>query len=208
MVSMARPKNQTVRRQQLVGAAESVIAERGLVGLRVKDVADRAGLSPGLVSYYYPDLDGLVIDVHEHGVERFYWARMRSVEGAGDARQALRALVSGGIPDGPEDPLCRMLYELHLHASRDRTHALLMTGLFDREVSVYSTVLQQGHDRGELDLQAAASVVATNAVALEDAYGLHIIARNSRVDPQRARELILGYLSCATATELAERVEA
>ena len=46
--------------------------------------------------------------------------------------------------------------------------------------------------------------VASNAVALEDAFGLHVVARNRRLDTSRARELLLGYLSDATGADLRE----
>lgn len=201
---MARPKEQAARRRELVGAAGRAIVARGVRGLRVKDVAGEAGISPGLVSYYYPALDELLVDVHAHSVDRFYWARMRQLEGVPTAAGRLRALAEGGLPSGPDDELCRTLYELHLHATHDRTHAALMTSLFDREVSLYAMVLQQGHDDGELVLVAPAVDVATNAVALEDAYGLHVVARNSRVDVDRARSLLLGYLSTATGVDLGD----
>jgi AcrR family transcriptional regulator len=204
MSLMARPKEQAARRQELVAAAGRAIVERGVRGLRVKDVAAEAGISAGLVSYYYPDLGDLLVDVHEHSVDRFYWSRMRQVEGVPDSPGRLRALAGGGLPSGPDDELCLTLYELHLHAARDRTHAALMTSLFDREVSLYVMVLQQGAAAGELVLAAPALDVATNAVALEDAYGLHIVARNTRVDPGRARSLLLSYLSEATGVDLGD----
>ncbi|NUR06860.1 MAG: TetR family transcriptional regulator [Nocardioidaceae bacterium] len=204
MALMARPKEQAARRQELVAAAGRVIVQRGVRGLRVKDVAAQAGISAGLVSYYYPDLGDLLVDVHEHSVDRFYWSRMRLVEGVPDAPGRLRALAAGGLPSGPDDELCLTLYELHLHAARDRTHAALMTSLFDREVSLYAMVLQQGAAAGELHLAAPALDVATNAVALEDAYGLHVVARNSRVDAGRARSLLLSYLAQATGVDLGD----
>ena len=206
MSLMARPKEQAARRQELVAAAGRAIVERGVRGLRVKDVAAEAGISAGLVSYYYPDLGDLLVDVHEHSVDRFYWSRMSQVEGVADSRGRLRALAGGGLPSGPDDELCLTLYELHLHAARDRTHAALMTSLFDREVSLYVMVLQQGAAAGELVLAAPALDVATNAVALEDAYGLHIVARNTRVDPGRARTLLLSYLSEATGADLGDEL--
>ena len=62
-----------------------------------------------------------------------------------------------------------------------------MTSLWDREVSLYAMVLQEGQDRGEFTLRLPAMDVASYAVALEDAFGLHIVARNRRLDTARAR---------------------
>ena len=47
-----RRKNQGERREQLARAAREVLLERGAVGVRVKDVADRAGLAASSVRNY------------------------------------------------------------------------------------------------------------------------------------------------------------
>ena len=57
-----RRKDQTARRRQIVDAARQVLLERGAVGVRVKDIAERAGLAPSSLLYYYPQLDGLLLD--------------------------------------------------------------------------------------------------------------------------------------------------
>ncbi len=194
---MARPKEQTARRSEIIAAARRAIAARGLAGLRIKDVAQEAGLSPGSVSYYYRDFEDLLAEVHQDAVDRFYWQRLHAIEAVADPAGQLIALVKAGVPAGGDDPTCRVLYELHVHAARNRTHAVLMTALFDREVSLYRQVLRT------LPLDAgAADTVAANAVALEDAYGLHIVGRNAHVTPETARANILAYLTSATGVTL------
>ena len=76
---MGRKKEQTARRQELREAAGRAIAARGVPHLRITDVAAEAGISEGLVRYYYPDLDDLLLDLHQHSVDRFYWARLQAV---------------------------------------------------------------------------------------------------------------------------------
>ena len=49
----ARPKLTQKRRTQMLEAAAEVIGERGLCDTRIADVAKRAGLSPGVVVYYF-----------------------------------------------------------------------------------------------------------------------------------------------------------
>ncbi len=194
---MARPKEQTARRGEIIAAAQRAIVARGLAGLRIKDVAQEAGLSPGSVSYYYRDFDDLLTDVHQDAVDRFYWQRLRAIEAVEEPAGQLIALVRAGVPADAEDPTCRVLYELHVHAARNRTHAVLMTALYDREVSLYRQVL-----RALLPDPADADPVAANAVALEDAYGLHIVGRNAHVTPESARDHILAYLTLATGVPL------
>jgi AcrR family transcriptional regulator len=48
------------RRSQILGAAARRIARDGVRGLRVTDVADEAGVSPGLLYYHFTDRSGLL----------------------------------------------------------------------------------------------------------------------------------------------------
>ena len=48
------------RRDAILRASATAIAERGVRGLRVNDVAEVAGVSPGLLYYYFKDRIGLL----------------------------------------------------------------------------------------------------------------------------------------------------
>ncbi|WP_405480212.1 TetR/AcrR family transcriptional regulator [Streptomyces sp. NBC_00009] len=193
-----RPKNQTARREALVDAAGRAIAERGLEGLRIKDIAAEAGMSAGSVLYYYPEMGELVLEVHRGAVERYLTARQGAVDGATGAAARLRALVGSGLPGGSGDAVHGLLFELHRRADRSSGHATLMASLFAREVALYATVLEVGAAVGEFTLTEPVADLARNLVALEDGYGLHIVSRNAELTPDVARRLLLGYARTVT----------
>ncbi|MFD7132877.1 TetR/AcrR family transcriptional regulator [Streptomyces sp. NPDC059894] len=200
MGKVGRPRNQTARREALVSAAGRAIAERGLEGLRIKDIADAAGVSQGSVLYYYPELDDLVLEVHRGAVEGFLASRQQAYDGAaaGDPAARLRALLDSGLPDTAEDPVHGLLYELHRRAGRSPGHAELMTSLFAREVALYTTALEVGAATGVFSLAASAHDLAHGLVALEDGYGLHIVSHNAALRPDRARGLVLAHARAVT----------
>lgn len=175
--------------------------------MRVKDVAAEARLSPGLVSYYFASIDDLLVDVHQDAVTRFYWSRVDAVNAVADPRDKMREMIRQGIPDTDSGVLSIVLYELHLHAARNRSHAALMTALFDREVSLYDSVLQVGSAQGVFRPIAPIREIAFNAVALEDAYGLHIVCRNASLTVERSRQLVSGFLSRMLDCELDPEAE-
>ncbi|WP_406105689.1 TetR family transcriptional regulator [Streptomyces sp. NBC_01003] len=193
-----RPKNQTARREALVDAAGRAIADRGLEGLRIKDIAAEAGMSAGSVLYYYPEMGELVLEVHRGAVERYLAARQGAVDGATGAAARLRALVGSGLPGGSGDAVHGLLFELHRRADRSSGHATLMASLFAREVALYATVLEVGAAVGEFTLTEPVADLARNLVALEDGYGLHIVSRNAELTPDVARRLLLGYARTVT----------
>ncbi len=199
---MARHKDQAARRQQLVSAAIELIAERGLPALTLAAIADRAGVSHRLVAYYYADLESLVVQAHEAAVERYYWARMRSMDETAEPEQRLMQLIVSGLPMQQDRQLSQVLNELSVSSSRSETHASLMAGLFDREVSLYLSVLIDGETSGDFQLTQAALPVARNLVALEDAYGFHLLARKASLDQAAALDAITGYARTATGAAL------
>ncbi|WP_042390856.1 TetR/AcrR family transcriptional regulator [Streptacidiphilus melanogenes] len=196
---MARPKNQEARRGALIDAAGRAIADRGMAGLRIKDIAAEAGVSAGSVLYYYPELDDLVLAVHQDAVESYLAERQRHVDEAEEPVARMSAALASGLPSGPDDAMHRLLFELHSLADRSAAHATLMASLFAREVALYSTLLQVGAAAGAFTLAAVpAGDLARNLVAIEDGYGLHIIARNPAVDRDTALALLTAHARTVT----------
>src|SRR3954465_8068290 len=107
-----RPRRQDARRRQLTDAARRVLLERGAVGLRVKDVAERAGLAPSTVLYYYPEIEDLLLEGGRAAMSRYAERRggaRPSVEGP---VTRLRLAIHLGVPSGPDDDQSRLLYEI------------------------------------------------------------------------------------------------
>ncbi|MFJ5310049.1 TetR/AcrR family transcriptional regulator [Streptomyces sp. NPDC088350] len=197
---MARPKNQGARREALIEAAGRAITGRGLAGLRIKDIAAEAGVSAGSVLYYYPELDDLVFEVHQDAVERYLAVRLSHTSAviAGDPVDRLRRAIDSGLPRDSDDPVHRLLYELHGLADRSRQHAALMSSLFAREVALYTTILEVGCAEGVFAPSQGVAEVARDLVVLEDGYGLHIVSRNPAVDRDTARDALAGLARTLT----------
>ena len=199
---MARKKDQAARRQQLVSATIELIADRGIEALTLAAIADRVGVSHRLVAYYYSDLESLVQEAHEAAVERYYWARLQALGQVADPQQRLLQLIRSGLPGQQDRQLSQVLNELSANASRSRVHARLMSHLFDREVSLYLSVLQEGQSAGAFRLTGPALTLARNLVALEDAYGFHLLAEVSSIDASAALGALVGYARTATGATL------
>ncbi|MCG7205109.1 TetR/AcrR family transcriptional regulator [Streptomyces arenae] len=187
-----RPRNQTARREALVSAAGRAITQRGLEGLRIKDIADAAGVSQGSVLYYYPELSDLVLEVHREAVESYLASRQEAYDSAPatDPAARLLALLRSGLPTVADDPVHALLYELHRRAGRSPGHAELMASLFSREVALYTTALEVGAAVGIFTLAGNPRDLAHGLVALEDGYGLHMISHNAALKLERTHELL------------------
>ena len=200
---MARQKNQTARRSEIVAAAQRAVAKHGPEGARLNRVAEEAGLTSGAVLYYYPNLDDLMLEANREVMERFYEGRVQMLASLpDDPGTRLLALIRSGLPSGPDDVQVAMLCALGGSAANHPVTATLLTTLYERQVGMYQVLLEQGAARGEFRLAQDALTIARNLVALEDAYGYRIIARHPSIDSEAAAGLIADYARIATAHEL------
>ena len=174
------------------------MAERGVLALRIKDVAEAAGVSTGTVHYYFDDIDRLLREVHAEACDRFFSSRINAISGIDDARGKLSAMIAAGLPASETEPIVIALYEIDLYKRRDPVYSLLVQALFDRQVALYLGIIELGRSQGHFQPGEPALDIAQNLVALEDAYGLHIIDANRSTPAARCAELILGYARTAT----------
>ncbi|GAB2620076.1 TetR family transcriptional regulator [Paractinoplanes abujensis] len=199
---MATRKKRSERRADLVEAARRAMIQHGPGGVLLNQVAEEAGLTSGAVLYHYPDLSDLLLEANQAGMERFYAERMRRIDGLTDPVEKLVVTIRSGLPVDADDADVRLLCELGGSAGRNRVYAALLTTLFDRQVSMYQTILEQGAARGVFTLATDSQTIGRNLVALEDAYGYRIVARHPTLDAAEAEELILSYARQATACSL------
>ncbi|WP_432931410.1 TetR/AcrR family transcriptional regulator [Microbispora sp. CA-135349] len=199
---MTQRKSKADRRLDLIEAAHRAMLLHGAEGVHLNQIAEEAGLTSGAVLYHYPDLRDLLIEAQHAGMERFYERRMKKISGISDPADKLIVTIRSGLPDGPDDAGVRLLCELGGAAGRNRVYAALLTTLFDRQVSMYQTILETGAAHGVFTLAQDSETIARNLVALEDAYGYRIVARHHSIDSDRAVELILDYARLATGNPL------
>ncbi|WP_246267542.1 TetR/AcrR family transcriptional regulator [Nonomuraea typhae] len=199
---MAQRKSRTDRRLDLIEAARRAIIRHGVDGVQLSHVAEEAGLTSGAVLYHYPDLAELLVEAQHAGMERFYEQRLRQIATVTDPVEKLVMTIRSGLPTGPLDPDVRLLNELGGAAGRNRMYGVLLTSLYDRQVSMYQSILDTGAALGVFRLTADALTISRNLVALEDAYGYRITARHPVIGPAEAVELILSYARSATGNDL------
>src|SRR3954451_5373574 len=81
------------RRDQMLAAAASLIAERGFTETRIADVAERAGGRPALVIYYSGSKDSLLTAALRWSEASFYEAAEAMLRRTRSLERRLRTLV-------------------------------------------------------------------------------------------------------------------
>ena len=179
-----------------------MLLERGAVGLRVKDVAERTGIAPSTVLYYYPEIADLLLAVGSAAMSRYAERRAEAVRAVEDPAGRLRLAIHLGIPSGPDDEESRLLYEIDALTGTSSAFDALSAGFFDRQVALYEGILEAGGATGAFELGAPAPRLARGLVAMEDGLGLQVVIGHPAIDSGDAERILVDYAGAVTGADL------
>jgi AcrR family transcriptional regulator len=107
-------------RARLLRAARGIIAERGLSGLKARDVAEAAGSALGGLYTVFADLDGLVLAVNYESFQKLDGVMARAEAGVDGAEARLLRLVEAYLGFARDEPnVWRAMFEHRLPEGRE-----------------------------------------------------------------------------------------
>ena len=102
---MTNRETADARRQSLIDAAASCLAEAGAGGASVRSICARAGVSPGLLTHYFSGVDALIAETYRDVTERVSRTLSSAAEAAGaEPRARLVAFVTASFRPPVADP--------------------------------------------------------------------------------------------------------
>ena len=165
-----RPSSQA-RRKELVQIAYRLIAEKGLEGLRTRDVAEAAGIDTGTLHYHFPSKESLEQAVVEHLSEDFSANRIAAGKTPANALEELRNEifdVALRVRQSPDQLLVMM--DLTVRASRDPVVAEILRRMSEGWTWSISRMLKSGIEQGlfraDLDPEAVAPLLRAQLTGL------------------------------------------
>ncbi|MFN8168211.1 MAG: helix-turn-helix domain-containing protein [Candidatus Nanopelagicales bacterium] len=118
-------------RAKVLKAAMEVAAERGPDRLRVQDIAERAGMSPGHVMYYFGKRDRILVDTLLLAESDLAAQRDRRLASAASPVEALDRLVRLYLPAGADDVRWKLWAQLVARPPRDAETLAAYTAVID-----------------------------------------------------------------------------
>ncbi|WP_437968104.1 TetR/AcrR family transcriptional regulator [Sorangium sp. So ce260] len=155
------------RRRDLLEAAYALIAEKGLEGLRTRDIAARAGVNISTLHYYFGTKEELLVAIVGHVTDKFGKERGQPAgPGPADALAGVRAHLENAWRSFQDNPhLATVLQELSLRARRDPAARAAFRAVHREWNLAVEHLVRQGVSggqlRSDLDPRAAAAVVTS-----------------------------------------------
>ena len=185
------------RRGQMLRAALDVISERGFADTRIADIAERIGISPALVIYYFKTKDQLLTEAIRHYEDTWYAEGKRRMDKLATAAERLEEFVGMNLLPDP-DPDLESNWQLWLdfwaQAARNADVALVRRKYDERWREVIVSLVRAGQEAGEFaDIDPHPFSIFVSA--LLDGLTVQIALDDPVVDPISAYELCMRYIA-------------
>ncbi len=167
--------------QRIIDAMRESVAKRGAAGSTFEHVSREAGVSRGLLHYYFGTKERLLIEVVRRDAEIRVarlddsLAKAKTVD---DVIDVLVASLTDMIENEPAFFL--LLYELFSAGRRNPEIRHEVGQLFDRTRSHVAEILEAKEEEGVLDLRHDAEAVVSYLFAVGDGFALQALS-----DPER-----------------------
>jgi AcrR family transcriptional regulator len=167
--------------QRIVDAMRESVARRGAAGSTFEHVAREAGVSRGLLHYYFGTKERLLVEVVRRDSELRIARLDEMLSEATTADGVLDVLVSSLTDLIENDPgFFLLLYELFSAGRRNPDIQHEVGQLFEATRSHVAKVLRAKEDEGILSLRFEAEAVVAYLLAVADGFALQALSDPSR----------------------------
>ncbi|MGW4568288.1 TetR/AcrR family transcriptional regulator [Streptomyces sp. NPDC004561] len=183
-------------RERILTAACEVIAEIGFEKIRMRMVAERAGVSTALLHYHFDTREKLFTEAMTHSFAHTALDAERDAETA-PAAVVLARILRSLLPTDPElHQDWRLWQELWARALRDETTRAFAVDLYAQLHAWVAGAVLRGIDSGEF-APADVDGLSTLVLSLSDGYGIRLMLRDPTVTLDTALTAIWRQVSAA-----------
>jgi len=175
--SVATPRKlEGEKAQRIIEAMRTSIGKRGAAGSTFDVVAREAGVSRGLLHYYFGSKERLMVEVVRSDCEVRVAALEERLATATSADEFVAFLVQTLEAFLSDEPGQAVLYEMLSASRRSEEIRAELAELYRRWRGQLATALEEKQQEGVVKLDAAPEDVAALLFALGDGMGLQVIS--------------------------------
>jgi AcrR family transcriptional regulator len=167
--------------QRIVDAMRTCVGSRGATGATFDHVAREAGVSRGLLHYYFGTKERLLVEVVRRDCDLRMERLSRTLAGVGSADALLGALGQSLLELVDESPeFFVILLELHTLGQHNKEIAAELAELHRRVRVHLAGLLEAARDQGAIRLDGEPEVIAEVLFSIADGLAMRMLAEPTR----------------------------
>jgi AcrR family transcriptional regulator len=185
------------RREQMLHAALEVISARGYADTRIADVAERAGVSPALVIYYFKTKDQLLTEAIRYYEDTWYAVGQNRLASLTSAAARIEEFVAMScLSEAEPEPASSwaLWLDFWAQAARNGEVASVRQKSDERWRDVIASLVREGQEAGEFR-EVDADSFAIYLSTMLDGLTIQIALNDPVVDPVRGFELSMRFVA-------------
>lgn len=191
---MARPSVEDERREQIMEATRRVMVQRGLSELRVADIAREAGISPGIVHYYFETKEDLIMETFEDTFAASIDYRNEILALDLPAREKLMELLHSYVPDDDETiERWHVWMEMWVGALHDEQLRKINDQAYGMWRSMVTEIIREGQTSGAFS-PVNLWVVSNNLVSMVDGLAVQVLLGSSIITAEEMDRLMSEFI--------------
>jgi AcrR family transcriptional regulator len=187
---MAARKSQGERadamRARIAAAALEVIREQPVADVQLAAIAERAGMRPGHVLYYFASRDDVLVEAVRQAEARIGEEREVALAGVDEPLERLERYVVHYLPDDRHDPVWKLWFEGWLRSASHEAFAEVGNAIDARWRGDLTRALRDAGARGDVEEYAMRLNV------LLDGLALHVMS--GHLSPEHAAAIAIDEL--------------
>jgi AcrR family transcriptional regulator len=175
--SIAAPRKlEGDKAQRIIAAMRTSVAARGAAGSTFDHVAREAGVSRGLLHYYFGSKEQLLVEVVRQDCDARIQAMDERLADAGSVDEVMQALLIGLQEFIGEPSSQAIIYEMLSASRRSEEIRAELAELYRRWREHMAIALREKEREGVVTLQSDPAAVASMLFALGDGFGIQVIS--------------------------------
>lgn len=202
MPEAKRTSLKTIRKEEILKAALTVISERGSANVTLDDIAKAAGFSKGGITYYYSSKEALIKDVFEYFFETVYKKANDEISKSKDPLSKMFSLV--WLYD-PNDRVTKLMYPLLFDilvlATYNDEYRVAFQRMVKTWVKIANSTLEEGKASGLFqieDINGVAQLLSATAQGIATRWYLDREHHSTEWATDSYKKAVIAFLNVQT----------
>jgi transcriptional repressor BetI len=201
--SRQRTRIEDIRRIELIEAAHRIFLRDGLKGLTTVRICHEAGMSQGILTYYFKDKDEVLFEMVRFANRLLMDAVVVNLRQARTRWERLTAIIDGNFPEEKfERNTANAWVSFYAEAAHNPRYARLQRLFYRRLRSNIGSALSPLRSKGEIDH------FTRGFAAMLDGFWLRRGHADGDISQMEARALLVEYCECMLGADMTARLKA